>query len=97
MTNCEIGYNIIGIYMETDAGNAAVSWFKNKAGNSVIGNPMTVKPAGTYQNLVGVATNNINPKGDNYLICKPTAVPSNTTSIRFRVDLQRDNNFSDNH
>lgn len=97
MTNCEIGYNIIGIYMETDAGTATVQWFKNKAGNSVVGSPMSVGTAGTYLNLVGVATNNINPAGDNYLICKPTAVPSSTTSLRFRVDLQRDNNFSNNH
>ena len=99
LVNSEIGYNIHGIYMETDVGSCNVNWYKNKAANSLIGSQnKTASTAGNYHNMIGVSTNNINPNGsDNYIVAKPTAINNSTTSLRFRIDLQRDNSFKDNH
>lgn len=98
ITNSEIGYNIHGIYMESDVGTCKAQWYKNKAATSVVGSEITFAPGGKHLSLINVGTNNINPNGaDRYLICKLTAVNNSTTSIRFRVDLQRDNSFKDNH
>jgi hypothetical protein len=98
LNNSEIGYNIHGIYMETDIGTCQCQWYKNKAANSVAGAPMNATVAGKHQSFIGLGTNNINPNGaDNYLVVKPTAVNSSTTSLRFRIDLQRDNSFKDKH
>jgi hypothetical protein len=103
ITNSEVGYNIHGIYMETDLGNCTVQWYKNQEATSVAGAQMVnVGPGssndGKHQSFIGLGTNNINPNGtDNYLICKPSVVGGTTTSLRFRVDLQRDNSFADNH
>ena len=98
LVNSEIGYNIHGIYMETDVGSCTVNWYKNKAANSLIGSQnKSATTNGNHHSMIGVATNNINPNGDNYIVAKPTAVNNSTTSLRFRIDLQRDNSFKDNH
>ena len=84
--------------MESDVGTCKAQWYKNKAATSVVGSEITFAPGGKHLSLINVGTNNINPNGaDRYLICKLTAVNNSTTSIRFRVDLQRDNSFKDNH
>ena len=85
--------------METDVGSCTVNWYKNKAANSLIGSQnKSATTAGNHHSMIGVATNNINPNGaDNYIVAKPTAVNNSTTSLRFRIDLQRDNSFKDKH
>ena len=98
LNNSEIGYDIHGIYMETDIGTCQCQWYKNKAASSAAGTAMNAIAAGNHQSFIGLGTKNINPNGvDNYLVLKPTAVNAATTSLRFRVDLQRDNSFKDKH
>jgi hypothetical protein len=91
-----IGYEVKALYLETDSNNCTVQFGKSKAGSTY-----TAIGASTYQGTtagrahkITQATRYIAANATNsYIVIKPTAIGTNS-SIRFRILLRRDGNFS---
>jgi len=96
-----LGYEVKGIYLETDAGDCTIQLGKTKAGSTYTPINGTVEAATTYQGTTAgrwtafsSATRFIEANtAQSYIVIRPTAI-GNNSSIRFRINLQRDGTFS---